>query len=431
MKKELATIIIIGFLLTNTINGLRHFDHKLSPDQTLYHAISESILDGSFTYEFGGREFDFGEEVSPAYSTIVAVVTLLTGNFRLTFIVQVFFNLLVLVIFYNLLRNYTNNAIASIFIFGLALYYPIWAYNFHLLFEISTILFLSFSIYYLWKFLELTDNKYLYISAVFTGITIFINNRFIFHFLFLVTIVGILVLIKQNVQIKNNIKALLKYAAIVILLLAPWHVRQISHYNELIIFTPMWTDVAHKSTKIIPPSKVDTDVDVNPSRKPFKSYEEIMQNVDGANSGLFNDFSEKKYLELKNKYYNSKWYDKYLDRAWEFWRIASFDYNYNYYGDSRILPPYRPIRNLVQISVLLPLYIFGLAGVYFAFRYKDKLMLIVFGLITSHFILHVLVHFIDRYRYTIFPLLFIIGAYGFYHLYQIGKHKFFNGAYEK
>jgi hypothetical protein len=159
---------------------------------------------------------------------------------------------------------------------------------------------------------------------------------------------------------------------------------------------------------------VITDADEKTADKP-NNYEEYIDELKSYNTkevqrARVNSFTIDKYNELTRKHDRSR--NLYFARLKKYFTLFYKDFQFNAPNDYRLIPPSTAAYKTIQIFILLPMFLLSFAGFLISIRKENFFMLFLSALFFSHLLLHVLVHYIDRYRVTILPVLLIISAYG-------------------
>lgn len=423
MKKYLVFLpITISICINLYIYYTMPKDHKMMNDEREYESIALSILEGKGTTDFYYNEYsidhrDIGLLITPVYSSFIALVYAVCGhNPFYVFLVQVVFNLLILFLFYSVLLRYTSEFFACCITCLLSLYWPLWIYNFTLMMEIPSILFLMLIIWSTDRYFRTGSGRRFYLISVLWGFLIFMNNRFIVFYGFF-----ILLLFIQSRKILNmSIKKLVISVSIVILLLIPWHVRQLIVYGEPIIFTPL------RSQSILNKELVKSiTLGVNNELTKFPDFAEFTEiycarpqfqdNQSKMNSGtIVEDYNRIKTNWEKR---NPLWYHRFLENFRVF--RTKFDIRRGT-GVIRFTDSYGLKMNVLNALTLLPLLILMPLGIYFSVRRGRLLFQLIGVLYLSNIILLMLYDLVvERYTYLVLPLVFWIGAYGLWELWSI------------
>lgn len=417
-------VLALLVIIVNITLSTRYFisDADLTGDQRLYYSYANAITQEIGKIEEGSH--DIGALMAPGYSFLLAGIFYIFGdNVANAFYVNIALHILTAMLLFYLMAQISNTFIAWGFSIWLLFYYQIWRMNYLVMMEITTIFFIAFSFYFLFKYIKNQKINYLIIFSILAGILIFVNNRFIFHFAVILVTIPVYAYFKQYYEYRDAIIL----GMLIFLVLLPWHIRQYVHYDELVIFAPARTG---QISSLI---ERDSDVEDNNSVQ-IMGPTEIMPYEDYLNSfaagggmtesrmGRIREaFTKEKYEQMVKDYerkYN-KGYWRIISRLTGFWEIWQFDFSFNWGGDTRIRPPARLEANVVNILILTPMFLFFVIGVFYAFYKKAIFVQILSLFILSHWILHAYVHYIPRYRITVLPLIFLVAWYGIYQLSQI------------
>lgn len=412
-------LLIIFTICINCLYSLRYYQEgkELSPDQELYKKIAISICEGKNYYFEGDKEKkDIGIEVAPAYSAIVAGLFKIFGENNLViYLFQIILNIICVVVLFGILSCFLKQPFAFIALLLFELYYPLWRMNFAIMFEVTTVCMLIISLYFLQKTFQIDDQsvstKYLLSFFLFFGLLIFINNRFIFHFIFVS-----LFLFAYGLKNTYFIKTTFGGCVIVLLILSPWFIRQYIFYDQFVLFTPTWNNVSNRAIGFPPKVPVLTDLDnvSAENKKPwsYKEYIESFKKIRGETKNYEKDFTPEQYRAITANYEPDNKLKIYLSRIKLFWSPFILNYRFVSPNDVRIMLPSTRPQLIVGILFLLPVMIFSITGMIYSARKKNLFIMLLSVLLVSHILLHVITHSITRYRLTILPVMFILACYG-------------------
>ena len=415
-----VALLVIVF---NLILSARYFitDQPVG-DEALYHKMAMNILEDGLMPEKGG--YDIGAVMAPGYSFLLAGLFALFGDqVASVFYMNIIFNVLVGLIMFYIADKISNKWIAWGFSVWVLLYYQIWRMNFTSMMEIPTIFLMIVSLYFLFKYHYNQRKVELILFALFAGLLVFLNNRFIFHF---ALFMGAMLVYAWLVRIYKW-KDVFIVGGMMVLVLLPWHIRQFIEYDRAVLFAPARTEVisnsmdgnsekghSDKKDAVMTPDKIYTYEEY------MKRFESISGMTESRMKRIREGFTNDKYRRMvknyKEKYDNT--YSIYLSRLKGFWDIWQFDFSFGYGGDTRISPPDRLVANLVNIVFLLPMFVFFAFGVYYAFLKKQFYLQLLILIVLAHWVLHAMVHYISRYRITVLPLIFLVAWYGLYELFR-------------
>jgi len=396
--------------------ALRYMDTVPLGDQLGYESIAIAILHGKSTSDYYNQDGfpDIGMVVTPVYSAIIATVYMVFGEKpAAVYILQILMNLFIVLIFYYLLKKFSNSIFAfSVSVF-LSFYYVLWRMNFSLMMEISSILFLFVIAYFTFRFLQNFNKKEFFIITVLWSLLIFMNNRFIVHFCILYLFWSIIFLINRKFPIQNQVYA----AIILIFVLLPWHIRQYTVYERFVIFKPL-------RTGFLNPDLVGKFMgDEIKSAKEFKSYEYYIEHVKDATirpenkKKFLKEFTIEKYNELKNRFESRTRFDRYLLNFFENFRITRTKISLSGGVDSRITPPASKIHNTVNLLFLAPAFFLFPLGLFYSFKNRSLFFISLIVIVFSNILVHTILFCLDRYRLLTVPFIFLISAYGLYQLF--------------
>jgi hypothetical protein len=424
-NKFLLSIILVSICLIFNFYISRHYSHNdLYSDEKLYSWIAHALLKGDNFYIEGESQIDIGYEVTPFYPALVAFTFIFGGENQMNpIILNIIFNCLTIILIFHLAILLTKNYYLSfLIILGFIFYFLLWGYNFHVLMEITTVFFLTLSLYLYSKYFYTGKYSLLYQSCVAFSILCLINNRFIVLFStflfchFLISLIN-----KANFQKSFIIPVLIAFT-----LISPWFLRQYLVYDQFVFFTPTWNNVVANKLGILNRVNVDTDADNIAIPQPF-DYEYYVKDLDeryGQDNQLRGSdvFTPEKYAILVREFN----YDEniYLNRAKRYFSLYNKDFNFTAPDDFRLKVPSTIPFKIIQIFILLPMFVFTLIGVLMAFSRKNWLIILFSVLFFAHLFLHVLIHYIDRYRVTVLPILLLISTYSINEILMQSKNLF-------
>ncbi|MCX6148532.1 MAG: glycosyltransferase family 39 protein [Candidatus Kapabacteria bacterium] len=434
---KINRIYILIFVLVTLFTLVpRFYNLKFSDDSVLYDGIAKALINGESKISTPGYfedGSDIGQTILPGYPAFIAVIYKIFGTKAVNVIVfQLFLSFCAIWVYFLISKEMFSRNKAIAFTLLYVFYVNQWSYSLLLLIESITISTLVFSLYFLFKYFITNSNKYLYYYALIFGLLISLNNRFIFHFVF----VGFyLVIINLNKKYIHNLKNIIFAALIVITLLLPWHIRQYNVYGRFVLFTPERT--ANMSNKNISTGYsekkaaydyvpgYDTVINLYMTQYLTKEYRKETK------AEIERKFNIDKYQELKSSYTAFSPSGKILSRAKGFWEIVRFDYRFGFAGDMRVMEPsfYDKFTSPLFLMDFADLFFLGLAflgilpALFFAIKNKNHFFLILGIYILAHWILHSYVGYLPRYRITIMPVIFLLGSYGINEIYIKIKNK--------
>ncbi len=417
--KYLPIILILICLSFNFLISNRYIDKPLSPDERLYNSIAHSILDGKKHVSIGKASIDIGQEVTPFYSFFVAASYIFCEkNSRSPYILNIVFNCLIIIILFYSINLITHNSIISfLFAAWFIFYYPLWRMNYSIMMEVSTVFFLSLTMYLFLKYFITQRYWFLYLAVFVFSLLTLVNNRFIVLLFAFFGFILIHIILKK----RSFIKSFLMPAIISLLIISPWFIRQYLVYDQFVFFTPLWNNVVSDKINILNRIDIKTNADYEGIKEPLY-YEEYLDNLKSFNTidvqnFRVSEFTKEKYLNLirdhKKNNENIFWV-----RIKKYFTLYYNDFQFYYPKDYQLIPPATLPYKITQLLFILPVFLLSLSGLIFAILRKNQFILFLSLLFFSHLILHILIHYIDRYRLTILPVLLIIAAYGFSELFN-------------
>jgi 4-amino-4-deoxy-L-arabinose transferase-like glycosyltransferase len=407
----------------------RHYFHvKLSPDENLYNTISHAVLNGNNFCQTGDQKIDIGQEVTPFYPIIVTGAYLFRDSIKSPVFLNIILNCLTIVLLFLIMNLVTKSRlISSVLAFGFIFYFPLWAYNYYLMMEITTVFFFILTLYLFTEYYYSFKLKYLYFSTLSFSLLSLINNRFIVLLFIFILFLFIVSLFRE----KSIIKTFFIPVLIVLLTISPWFVRQYLVYDQFVFFTPLWNNVVADNVGLLKRIDLTTNADARSEAKSFPlKFEEYCKSLEIYNSEKVQTrgataFTVDKYNEIIKKHNKSE--NIYIARLKKYFTLYYRNFQFTSPTDFRLIVPSGKQFKIVQLFILLPLFVFSIMGLAVGV-YKRELLVILLGtLFFAHVLLHVYIHFIDRYRLTIIPVLVIITAYFFGEFFLLLK----KGSFQK
>jgi|WetSurSiteA1Bulk_404760.scaffolds.fasta_scaffold01070_2 hypothetical protein len=414
LNATLIVTLIITCLLFNFLIVGHYFDTNLSPDEKTYNGVAVALINNTAIAYVDQYKIDIGQEVTPFYSILVASVYLINQSKKSLIVFQVLLNCSTIILIFLTLKKLIGTLqlsfiVAFVFIF----YFPLWAYNYYIMMEVPTVFLLSLFIYFFNLFFYKNKFWLLYVAVITFSLLVLMNNRFIVLLNVFLLYLGYLSLIKYKLRFMHFLYSLL----IVLLVITPWFVRQYNIYGQIVFFTPLWHNVVAKNVGLLKPLAIKSIEERQVTIKPI-SYDEQLKYLLSTGYRKSGTFTLAKYEELLEKYKKG---NIYLGRFRRYFLLYDRDYKFPYPGAYRLVPPSSTPFKIVQLVFLLPILIMSLVGILFTFRNKHKLLMLLVLFFVSHVFLHVLIHYIDRYRLTILPVLVILSSYGFSESHKILK----------
>ena len=416
------SLFLVGICILFNIVISHHYFHTAitGTDQSTYNGIALALLHGTNLAKVGNFTIDIGQEVTPFYSAFVAFTYYLHPSIYSLIILQVILNCASILLLFASLKILTQNKILSFFIaLVFIFYFPLWGLNFYVMMEVPTVFLISLIIYLLVVFFRTNTIKNLYQAVAVFSFLVLMNNRFIVLFGVLFLFIAYLTFKKPGITIiQLSIAALIS-----ILVISPWFVRQYNTYHQFVFFTPLWHNVLAKNNLLVNPIPI-VSIEDQYEAKNVKSYEEYSQQLINSGYPASKLMTKEKYLLVLNNN-NGKIY---TERLLRYFTLYERDYNQLYSNSYTILPPSSLPFCVIQLVILLPLFLFSLAGAIIAFVKKDKFIILLVMFSISHICLHILINYIDRYRLSILPVLILLAAFGIYNILPIF---FSNNIYSK
>jgi len=403
IKTFLPYVIIIFGIIINIFMWHRYYMplNELYGDADYYNKIAQTISKGSVILENGS---DIGSIIMPGYPAVIsAIYFIFAQKVDAVYLLQILACIIACLLVYLIMKYHTNEWFAFFASVWILAYYPLWRMNLTVMKESLTASLFIFSIFFILRFEKYNKNRDFIIFSILWALLITVMNRFIVHFTFITVFFIYLWYVK-----KYDIKYTLIFVGIVLILLLPWHIRQYIKFNEIVLFSP-------KRTEILSVSKNNNNQ--------FKSYEEYKKTIlesgfsEKRKKNFENLFNEEIFQTMKADYNAFKGVNKYWSRLKGFFEIYNSKLRFGFGGDIRITPPPSKIRKYTDILFLTPMFVFTVVGIFFIFKKRNYLFIILAISILAHILLHTYVGYMHRYRLTILPAIFMIGWYGIYNTY--------------
>lgn len=406
-KENLILLLIIGvYLSMNTIFLIKYANNPVEGDALLYKNISLALINGD-------SSFDAFANITPGYPEIIALIYSIFGkNDLYVFIFQIFLGLAIILLLYKVFSIISKSSFIALFFSGLLVAnYSLWKFNVVLLMEIVTVFLLTLSIYFLILYFYKKKKYGIYLFVTTFTVLVFINNRFIFHgsALFIFFFLYFL--------IKNELVLFIKITSLFLILLLPWFIFQYQRYNQFVFFTPLWNNVIGTKISILPRVKVYTIIDKE--KEMFEKYKPNYfdyKNEIVKNSGTENarEFTMEDYKRIMSDFNDQSKIKLYRYRLYRFFIPVQLDYCINGPGDYRLIYPSNKKMLIEGIFITMPLLALALIGIILSICQANVISLILSLLYLSHIVLHIMFGFVDRYRYSILPVVYILACYSCY-----------------
>ncbi len=245
-------IVILSFLFNSLtylyLTSNNNKEIPLSPDSRKYLDIGISISNCSSIIEnplyYKGRDFkgkDIGQFNLPGYPVLISFFK---ENLELIVLFQILLNTFSLLLLYNSLKSRFTSLLALCNVLWIMIY-TAWPWHNKILIESTTLSFLMISIFFLNNYLIKYNLRNIIFFTFSFIILVYLNNRFLFHYLSIISFWLIFSYFEKRIKIKFLLISVL----IFILGLLPWHIRQYSVYNQLVLFSPTITTKGKKQVK--------------------------------------------------------------------------------------------------------------------------------------------------------------------------------------
>jgi len=463
MKKT----ILISILLLIALIGAKFildsiYTPTLSEDGIYYEGIARALNSNSQYIDTPGYIMDgsdIGDFLFPGYPIFISVIYKIFGeSLNNVVFIQLIFWVISSIVFYYIIFGFSNSkkfsALSTLWYLA---YIQIEPFHLLILQESITISFLIFCFYYLQRYLKSYNQIDLIVLASLFSVVIAVNNRYILHlWLFLVLFVILLIKVK-NIRFKNLFAPIL----IMLLCMAPWHIRQYSVYNKFIIISPQIMQsvgLIDDYEKVNNPNKKVNSEDLSVAKVFFSDSikEYVYRNNKGyavypfdytvnlhlerfpntqfrkeTKEQFTKKFTEQKFNSMIKEVQNYGPKERKIDYFLGFFEVYRSDFRFHYGTFSRIeLPsfydsPKSPLFwfDFADLFILGTSFIFCLVGIYFGIRQSNYFILFLAALVLNHNIIHVIAGYMPRYRITILPAVFIVAIFGAWELIKIIKQK--------
>lgn len=419
VKLYLALLLVFVSLIFNFFISGHYLHNEPEPDEVLYNSMALSIMEGRNTFGFEGQQIDIGQEVTPFYSALVSGAYLIKNSRWSPLILNALLSCGSLILLFLIITGISDRLILSfLIVLGFSFYFPLWAYNFFIMMEILTIFLLSLTVYFIFRYFKENKAILLFSATIVFSVLVLVNNRF-----FVLLGVFFLVLIYQAFVVRSlHLKNVIYSFLITIMIIAPWFVRQIVVYDQFVLFTPKWNNLVSEKVGIFKPVNFISIEDMSDSYKlmDYNYYLKGIENDKNKFSNIEIKFTPEKFQETIRG--RERIRSMYLARIARYFTLFDNDYKFLYPDSYRMTVPSSFPFKVIQLLVLLPLFVFSFIGFLFAILRKELFILCLSLFWFSHVVLHMLIHYIDRYRLTILPVLLIISAYGLFELMKSFKN---------
>lgn len=333
----------------------------------------------------------FESKRPPIYPAVIALVYQIAGvnnHFAIKILNGFFISAAAVLIYLIGLELFNSRKISLISALWCVTYSHFLFYSVRILRESLLTLLLMAVVYLTILYIKRMQIKHFYFLILLMGVLVYTAPKFLAFIP--VPIICILFTSAdgsfKKLELQKNV---VLYFGFIVLLLAPWTVRNYWVYDRFVLLTP------HLGSKLA----------LDPPRLVEEYYEETDR------------------MDLYNKSYSVK------ERLWfkvtaapfqflDFWRFVRFRGEYRPLPDVRYEKPWSLSHNAsmgMQFGLLLPLFIYGLVKLW---KRKSNYFLVLILPILTLNIIHVIQHAKPRYRIPIEPLIFLIAFYGFSELWD-------------
>lgn len=333
-----------------------------SSDSKVYMSFALAFTDQGITVPDVNKTYMYDSKplisvwdfVPPLYPLIISIFLSMTDNpIFYLYIFQALLSSFIPLIFYLLVSKIFSEKLSILFSIWAIVYYPYITYTNVLMKEIF-IFFLFLSVIYLVVYKLKSASVYKVFYLIVMILLLHLDERFIIY-LFIIPLIQISIL-------KQNFRLVLALSAIIIIGLIPWNLRNYYVYNEF-KYMANRVELLEKTN--------DPTLTVNSESRDFVDIERIIVKS-------FENF--KKYFI----FYRTEW------------------------GFAKNLIIF------IQFGLFIPFFI---PGIYYLFKFKEKILLIFLIIFLSHMSLHIILWGQFRYKYPADPFFIIIAFYGIYKLY--------------
>jgi 4-amino-4-deoxy-L-arabinose transferase-like glycosyltransferase len=421
-NEHLILFLLAGtYLLMNAHFLIKYSGDPVGFDALLYKTIALTLINQ------GADSYDAYANITPGYPGIIALIYSIFGtNDLYVYIFQMLLGLATILLSYKIFSILTKTSfIALIFTGLLVANYSLWKFNVALLMEAVSIFLLTLSVYFLILNFYKSKSSGLYLFTVTFTLLVFINNRFIFHISIL-----LIALFIYFIFIKKQYLVFMKICSIFIFLLLPWFVFQYNRYHQFVFFTPLWNNKINSIVGI--PKKVDVFTESDKETIMFESYKpgfidykneiNINRGKEYADKFTINDYN--RIMKVYNENSKLKIYEY---RLYRFFIPVQFNYALNSPNDYRLIYPSNKKRLFEGVFITTPLLLFALIGFILSVRFANLFSFLLALLFLSHILLFMFMGFVERYRYSILPVVYILACYSVFELIRyLSKYSFFS-----
>jgi hypothetical protein len=400
----LIRVLYVAFFNVNRLSHGQDIFRLRHDDQGTYWQFAEAILQGG---SWLTSHVSFRPPLYPLFLALISAVIGPGRNFLHIMLVQCIVGSFSVILIYFLARAVFSGKTA-VMSASWAAAYPLFLYycGFLLGETVVTFLFLWF-ILALTIFLKRGGLRVMAASGVLYALLIHADPRFLFHFPFV-----FLYLYLGLADLKKAVRPFLVFSLTALLCSAPWAVRNhIAYPDRFVLIDTRTLDVWAKRTADTVSGKAMHRRGTAATVKPH-SIGEFEKQKGEALEGHGPRTEEERTAFENGARPSFSLPLIYLDRFLEFWRFARFTPDYDPYPDLRFEREWGLGRNLIGIAFTGVLYPFFAAGIYFCLKRKDRIGLVLCAVISSHVLLHMIVHSRERYRLPVEGLVLIIAFYG-------------------
>lgn len=410
----LTTIVLFLFIRIFMVFTSGNFDKSTFKDAGGYNEYAKEIISG--TDWITNPDF-MGSIREPVYPIFVAAIYAIFGaeSFLAVYLIQAILSSLMLWLIYRIaILTVRSRAVAylSLLWSGFYIFYLRWIGE--LLRETLIIFFFSCLLFLLIKYLKEDRSRIrdLFLLALVYTLLIHTDGRYLFYSPIL--IIPFLIYLRP---LWVAIKRYVIFACFVLLLTAPWTVRNYLAYGDLIVVSDLTLNLTGSKLSARGELFNLSDIETAGHSLHFNKYNAAYP-TDAERDSIFagSNPQNRTESELKAIRKGKRAATSYLGRKWYFykkmWSPINVGGAYAPFPMAYFEEGYSKGHNLISIlqyGLVLP---FAIIGIILILGKRKRLAYMLIFPIASHMVLHFLAFGIERYRHPVDAFIIILGMYG-------------------
>ncbi len=443
-KKDISIFIFLLSALVGLCSGFFYYNETPVGDATFYYNTANLIKE-SISNLFNSQTIGVAESFN---AIIQGLVFRFPGNdFITVYILQIIIYSLTGLYIFKLGEKFTGRIAALIILIFYLINHNHWVHIYNFKPGIWVNFFFILITYYSYLLFKYPEKRKNYIlTGVFSALLLLTDLRYLPHLLFIY-----FMFLFAHASFLKKIKNIFLSVGIIIILIAPWIIRQSLVFDKFVFISDLNTVTINGvfNTERYKSLSNHTDALVQLSEEEFNERfwklcdslnltpGELIYARAEAKKTILNAQSmplDVKYSELIDaKVYTEKQIDfiiqneenrpvwiKLIKRAAYLWAPFKIRYSYDPLSTYKIFfPPASIISNLNRILTLGIMLPFLIVGLFFLIKGRNLFGITLAGIFIIHTLVHILTYIQWRYMLPVLPLITMVSVYGFVKLVNV------------